>query len=155
MNRVHPTRNGASDVVARREVYTDIANAIPVAMPGAGAAWFSGYGNDLQRKLTAKLGTPGNRLSFKTWYRTQPDKDFGTVEVSPDGTRWTVLGRLTGYSDGWRTKEFALPADAHYIRFDYQTDKRINGRGWYLHDLQVDGHKIQNFEKSDWVRRDD
>ena len=153
MNRVHPTRNGASDVVARRQVYTDVANAIPVAVPGGGAAWFSGYGNRLNRKLTAKLGTPGKMLSFKTWYRTEPDKDFGVVEASTDGVHWFTLGRLTGSSDGWQTKSLALPADANYIQFDYQTDARINGRGWYLHDVQVDGHAVGSFEKSDWVRR--
>jgi CubicO group peptidase (beta-lactamase class C family) len=155
MNRVHPTRNGASDVVARREVSTDIANAIPGSTPGAGTSWFSGYGNELHRKLTAKVGTPGRMLSFKTWYRTEPDKDFGIVEASADGTHWSLLGRLTGSSDGWQTKEFALPADANYIRFDYQTDARINGRGWYLHDVQVDGHEVRSFQKSGWVRRDD
>ncbi|MEO8777846.1 MAG: serine hydrolase [Rhodanobacter sp.] len=153
MNRVHPTRNGASDVVARRQVYTRIADAIPVAIPGGGAAWFSGYGDQLSRKLTARLGTPGKTLSFTTWYRTQPGKDFGVVEASPDGVHWSVLGRLTGASDGWQTKTYALPADARYIQFDYRTDARINGRGWYLHDVQIDGHHITGFEKSDWARR--
>ena len=66
---------------------------------------------------------------------------------------WSVLGRLTGSSDGWQAKSFALPADARYLRFDYQTDARINGRGWYLHEVQVDGHNVGSFEKSDWVRR--
>ena len=128
MNRVHPTRHGASDVVARRQAYTNIADTIPVAIPGGGAAWFSGYGNDLNRKLTAKLRTSARMLSFKTWYRTEPGKDFGIVEASTDGARWSVLGRLTGSSDGWQTKGFALPADARYLRFDYQTDAHQRSR---------------------------
>lgn len=153
MNRVHPTRNGASDVVARRQVYTNIADAIPVAIPGGGEAWFSGYGNSLDRKLTSKVGAHSKILSFQTWYRTEPGKDFGIVEASTDGAHWSVLGRLTGYSDAWQTKKFALPADARYIQFDYRTNASINGRGWYLHDVQIDGHRVGNYEKSDWVRR--
>jgi hypothetical protein len=66
-----------------------------------------------------------------------------------------VLARLAGSSDGWQTKEFPLPANTNYVRFDYQTDARINGRGWYLHDVQVAGREVRSFQKSGWVRRDD
>lgn len=154
MNRVHPTRHGASDVVARREVYTDAADAIPVAVPGGGDAWFAGYGDYLNRTLTAKIGAHGKTLSFHTWYRTEPGEDYGIVQTSPDGVHWTTLGQLTGSSDGWRTQKIALPPDARYVQFDYRTDASTNGRGWYIHDVTVDGRKVDQFEKSDWVQRD-
>jgi len=137
-NRVHPNRNGPSSVTALHRINTDIANAIPVVPPTGGAPWFSGYGDYLNRTLTAKVEPrPGATLSFQTWYRLQPDDDFGSIEASPDGVHWQVLGLLTGSSDGWQTKTVALPVDAHYIQFRYRTDDKINGRGWYVGDLQV------------------
>lgn len=137
-NRVHPNRNGPSSVKALQDINTDIANAIPVVAPNGGAAWFSGYGDYLNRTLTAKIEPrPDATLSFRTWYRLQPDDDFGSIEASPDGVHWQALGVVTGSSDGWQTKTVALPSDAHYIQFRYRTDQKINGRGWYVDDLEV------------------
>jgi CubicO group peptidase (beta-lactamase class C family) len=157
MNRVHPTRTGASDVVARREVFTDVAEAIPVAIPGGGDAWFSGYGDYLNRTLTAKVEDSGKgKLSFETWYRTEPDHDYGTVEVSSDGVYWKPIAQITGSSEGWHTTTLKLPANTNYIQFRYRTDKQVNGRGWYLHKVEIkaDGRTFQpQFEKTDWVRR--
>lgn len=153
MNRLHPTRNGASDVVARREVYTDVAAAVPVAAPGAGGVWFSGYGDYLNRALVAKIGGKGaDTLSFQTWYRTDAGNDYGIVSASPDGKRWTELTRLTGASAGWQQNTVKLPAGTRYLQFDYRTDAAINGRGWYLHDVRVDGRSIDSgFEQpTDW-----
>lgn len=157
MDRVHPTRNGASDVVARRDVFTDLADAIPVAIPGGGDAWFSGYGDYLNRTLTAKVEDGGKaELSFQTWYRTEPDHDYGTVEVSSDGVYWKPIAQITGSSAGWRTESLALPANTNYIQFRYRTDKQVNGRGWYLHKVEIkgNGRTLQpEFEKTDWLRR--
>ncbi len=156
MNRVHPTRHGASDVVARRQVYTDAAAAIPVAIPGSGNAWFSGYGNFLNRRLTAKVAVRGTpTLSFETWYRTEPDADYGIIEASSDGHHWTALGRLTGASHGWQRKTYTLPATTHYVRFDYRTNSRINGRGWYVHDVKLGGQGVTSWDtgKTGWLKR--
>ena len=154
-NRVHPNRHGASSVTALHRINTDIANAIPVVSPTGGAAWFSGYGDYLNRTLTAKIEPNHDAtLSYQTWYRLQPGDDYGSVEASPDGVHWQTLGLLTGSSDGWQAKTVALPSDAHYIQFRYRTDDKINGRGWYLDDIEIDGRKPGSFERSDWVRRD-
>jgi CubicO group peptidase (beta-lactamase class C family) len=153
-NREHPTRHGPSVVTAIRHVYTDIANAIPVAVPGGGKAWFAGYGDYLNRALTAEVKAGGRTLSFTTWYRTQPDDDFGIIEASPDSVHWSTLGQLTGSSGGWQTKKLALPANTRYIRFDYRTDAKINGRGWYVNDARVDGRPVDSFSKTEWVQRD-
>ncbi|MGH9654407.1 MAG: serine hydrolase [Bryobacteraceae bacterium] len=157
MNRVHPTRNGASDVVARRDVFTDLADAIPVAIPGGGEAWFSGYGDYLNRTLTAKVDASGKaKLSFQTWYRTEPDHDYGTVEVSSDAVYWKPIDQITGSSAGWRTETLKLPANTNYIQFRYRTDKQVNGRGWYLHNVAIkaNGRTFHpQFDKTDWLRR--
>lgn len=160
-NRVHPTRIGASVVTAIRQINTDVAAAIPVAIPGGGDAWFSGYGNFLNRKLTARVDVAGKgTLSFQTWYRNEPSDDRGIVEASPDGKRWKTLGQLSGSSEGWQKETYALPAATHYVRFVYRavsygSDFDVSGRGWYVHDVKVDGQSVGawNTGKSGWSRR--
>ncbi len=157
-NRVHPNRNGPSSVTALHRINTDIANAIPVVSPTGGSAWFSGYGDYLNRTLTARIEPQhGATLSFQTWYRLQPGDDYGSIEASKDGVHWQALGLLTGSSDGWQTKTMALPMDAHYIQFRYRTDDKINGRGWYVDDLQVHagGKTTQpKITDNEWQQRD-
>lgn len=137
-NRVHPNRHGPSSVTALHDINTAIANAIPVVPPTGGATWFSGYGDYLNRTLTAKIEPQHDaKLSFQTWYRLQEGDDYGSIEASPDGVHWQVLGLLTGSSEGWQTKNVALPSNAKYIQFRYRTDDKINGRGWYVDDLRI------------------
>lgn len=156
-NRVHPNRHGPSSVKAMQDINTDIANAIPVVAPGGGDAWFSGYGDYLNRTLTAKIVPHANAtLSFQTWYRLQPDDDYGSIGASPDGVHWQALGVLTGSSDGWRARTVGLPSNARYIQFRYRTDDKINGRGWYVDDLQVHagGKTMQpTITDSEWQQR--
>ncbi len=154
-NREHPTRNGPSIVTAIRHVYTGVADAIPVVAPGGGEAWFSGYGGYLNRTLTAKVGAGGGAVSFRTWYRTDPGGDYGVVEASPDDRHWKTLAEFTGSSDGWQGRSYALPAGTQYVRFDYRTDSEINGRGWYVHDVQIDGRAPASWANPDngWVKR--
>jgi len=64
---------------------------------------------------------------------------------------------LTGSSDGWQTKTVALPVDARFIQFRYRTDDEINGRGWYVDDLQVHagGKTMQpKINDNQWQQRD-
>ncbi len=137
-NRVHPNRHGPSVVTALHDINTDIANAIPVTPPDGASAWFSGYGDYLNRTLTARIEPHKDAtLSFQTWYRLQAGDDYGSIEASADGVHWQALGVLTGSSDGWQNQTVALPADTNYIQFRYRTDDEINGRGWYVDDLRV------------------
>lgn len=160
-NRVHPTRVGASVVTAIRQVNTDVAASIPVAIPGGGDAWFSGYGNFLNRKLTASVNLVGkSTLSFQTWYRAEPSDDRGIIEASPDGKRWKALGQLTGSSEGWLKETYELPAATHYVRFVYRavsygSDFDVSGRGWYVHDVKVGGQSVVAWDtsKTGWSRR--
>ncbi|OZU88834.1 serine hydrolase [Virgibacillus indicus] len=132
-NRVHPARDTVSTNPARREFARQVADAIPVSMP-ADNAWFSGYGDNLDRTLTSELDLDENAvLSFDTWHLIENGWDFGFVEVSSDGETWTsLLNPLTGSSDEWQAKTAEVAADAKYIRFRYQTDVATNNRGWYV-----------------------
>ena len=160
-NRVHPTRVGASVVTTIRQVNTDVAAAIPVAIPGGGDAWFSGYGNFLNRKLTARVDVAGKgTLSFQTWYRTEPGDDRGIIEASSDGKRWKTLGQLSRSSGGWQKKTYDLPAATHYVRFVYRavsygSDFDVSGRDWYVHEVKVGGRNVASWDssKNGWSRR--
>ncbi|HKU79768.1 MAG TPA: serine hydrolase [Rhodanobacteraceae bacterium] len=157
-NRVHPNRNGPSSVTALHHINTGIANAIPVVPSKDSEAWFSGYGDYLNRTLTATVESQsGATLSFRTWYRLQDGDDYGSVEASPDGVHWQALGLLTGSSDGWQIKTMDLPSNTRYIQFRYRTDEKINGRGWYVDDLQIHaGGKTTQPKITDnqWQQRD-
>jgi hypothetical protein len=96
-------------------------------------------------------------LSFQTWYRTEKGSDYGLVESSDDGVHWRQLARFTGSSDGWHDKALKLPATARYIQFRYQTNAKINGRGWYVDRVEVksgDQTIRPDFSTSGWTKRD-
>jgi hypothetical protein len=130
---------------------------------------FSGSGNLLTDRTLSLSTTVSGTLTFKTWYDLEEEWDFGFVEVSTDGgqtwsqlpgsitrtstnpngsTAWkNALGSaastdaaITGSSGGWVDASFDLPAASGIlIRFNYYTDEAVNGRGWFIDQLQVDG----------------
>ncbi|WP_061579286.1 serine hydrolase domain-containing protein [Saccharococcus caldoxylosilyticus] len=158
-NRVHPTRNTVSTNPLRRQVARLTADAIPVAMPGKKRAWFAGYGDGLNAVLSTNVTLNEQAtLTFDTWYRIEPNVDFGVVEVSPDGIHWMQVGEwLTGSSGNWVTKTVTIPAHTVSIRFRYHTDASINGRGWYVTNVRLTderGKKIMaTWESSEWEQR--
>ncbi|EFV77046.1 beta-lactamase [Bacillus sp. 2_A_57_CT2] len=105
-NRVHPSRNTVTTNIARRAFARQVADSIPVAIPGKGDAWFSGYGDKIQHNLTAKVDLNEEAvLSFDTWYRTETNADMAFVEVSEDGVNWTHAAQpLTGSSIDWKNE---------------------------------------------------
>ncbi|MFC3041537.1 serine hydrolase [Virgibacillus xinjiangensis] len=159
-NRVHPSRNTVSTNPARQDFAGLVADSIPVDIPKGTDSWFSGYGDDLSRTLTAEMDVQGDAtLTFNTWYNIENHYDYGKVEFSKDGVNWEELdGPYTGASDHWLHKEFHLPHDTNHIRFTYQTDGGANGRGWYLNNLQitdVSGNPIPyNINTNEWTQRD-
>ena len=110
----------------------------------------------------------GGTLSFWTWYDLEEEWDYGFVEVSTDNggtwakipgsitrhsvnpnhsTAWkNALGDatssdvvITGNSGGWVPATFSLPAGDVLVRFSYYTDEAVNGAGWYIDALSIDG----------------
>jgi CubicO group peptidase (beta-lactamase class C family) len=156
-NRVHPTRETVSTNPIRRTVSRMAADAIPVAIPGKDGAWFSGYGSHLNRTLTAEVNFKKDaELSFETWYRTEPGYDFAVVETSSDGENWTEAARYTGSSGEWGVETYRLPENTKYIRFRYDTDTTVNGRGWYVKNVRIHsgGNTVKaDLESSDWTWR--
>jgi serine-type D-Ala-D-Ala carboxypeptidase len=160
-NRVHPTRKTVSTNPVRRQVARLTADAIPVAIPGDGKAWFAGYGDKLDRSLATELdGFKGPlTLTFETWYRTDGDTDYGVVEVSENGYDWkAVSDPYTESSEGWKKQVFSLPEGARFIRFRYHTDDYANGRGWYVQKPELktaDGQQVNaEWSGEGWEMRD-
>ncbi|MCM3705883.1 MULTISPECIES: serine hydrolase [Cytobacillus] len=146
-NRVHPSRDTVTTNIARRAFARQVGDSIPVAIPGKGSAWFSGYGDKIQHELTAKVNLKEEAaLSFDTWYRTETNADMGMVEVSEDGVNWTQAAQpYTGSSIDWKKEKLTIPAGTSHIRFRYVTDSTVNGRGWYVDNVKLqlsDGQKV-------------
>ncbi|WP_264738127.1 serine hydrolase [Cytobacillus firmus] len=158
-NRVHPSRNTVTTNIARRAFARQVADSIPVAIPGKGEAWFSGYGDKIQHNLTAKVNLNEEAvLSFDTWYRTETNADMAFVEVSEDGVNWTQAAQpFTGSSVDWKKEKLTIPAGTSHIRFRYQTDSTVNGRGWYVDNVNLqlsDGQKLTPaFSGNGWKKR--
>jgi hypothetical protein len=129
----------------------------------------SGGGNLLTDRMLALNTPVGGTLTFSTWYDIEDEWDFGFVEASTDGgatweplagsitqtsnnpnhsTAWgnsLVAGQastdaaITGNSGGWVDATFDLPAGSVLVRFSYYTDEAVNGQGWFIDDVAVDG----------------
>lgn len=160
-NRVHPTRNTVSTNPARRKFAELVADAIPVSIPNKKeGAWFAGYGDLLDRTLTAEVNLDTDAtLSFDTWYRTEQDYDLGVLELSNDGENWTQLTEpFTGTSIDWLSNEVMIPAGTTHIRFRYDTDTYYHGRGWYVANLKLtdsaDTEIPLNLISDGWTKRD-
>ncbi|MCP3029602.1 serine hydrolase [Halobacillus sp. A5] len=154
-NRVHPTRDTVSTNTTRQLFARQAADAIPVDIPGKERAWFSGYGDNLNRTLTAEVDPNEEAmLTFDTWYKIEQDYDFGYVEVSEDGENWSALPEpYTGSSKAWEEQSVDLPAGTKYVRFRYETDGGTNGRGWYVTNLNINQPGSLNFVSDDWEKR--
>lgn len=138
-NRVHPTRETVSTNGVRRQFARQVAEAIPVTRKAGKKAWFSGYGDNANYMLETEVHLPTEAtLSFQTWYLLEENSDYGYVEISQDGEKWEkMLTPFTGSSEGWKQINVPLPKETNYIRFHYQTDETVNGRGWYVNDADI------------------
>jgi minor extracellular serine protease Vpr len=115
---------------------------------GGTASFFAlqGPDQDNQLRLTTPVTVPAGTsasLSFWTFVDTEPDFDFGHVEASADGTSWTELANVTGYSGGWVRQEVDLSSYAGgpvYVRFRYVSDLIFDAglyEGWYVDDIAI------------------
>jgi CubicO group peptidase (beta-lactamase class C family) len=157
-NRVHPTRNTVSTNQTRRLFARQVADSIPVSMPGKNPAWFAGYGDNLNKVMEADLQLNQDaQMSFTTWYSLENESDYGYVEIFKDGA-WQRIAQFTGNSSGWENKDITIPKEATKLRFLYKTDSSVNGRGWYVLNPQIQAadrpkEKLP-FSNNEWQLRD-
>ncbi len=153
-NRVHPSRNMGSMNQTRRLFARNVADSIPVSIPGKSDAWFAGYGDKLNRVMETDLQlSKDTALTFFTWHMIENVWDIGSVEIFRDGS-WHQLAQLTGTSNGWEKKELDIPSDSTKLRFVYRTDSSTNSRGWYIQNPKLDSGDAISFAKNEWELRD-
>lgn len=154
-NRVHPSRTTVSTNFIRRKFARAVADSISVPLNKKEEAWFSGYGDQLNRQMTV-AADGALRLTFDVWNRIEQDSDYGSIETSVDGENWSeAVLRLTGDSEGWTSHEIGLPKETQFVRFRYVTDGSVNGRGLYIKNLKADGERIEPLnEQNGWTLRD-
>jgi hypothetical protein len=157
-NRVHPSRATVSMNPIRREVARLAGDSISVSMGQKDKAWFAGYGDKLAKNLTFKLEEGQNTLHFQNWLSIETGSDKGLVQVSEDGETWTDLPEVyTGKDEKWSHEKVDLPDGTQFVRFLYQTDGSVNGRGWYVDDVYAtdsDGNKEKlEVTESQWEQR--
>ncbi|MEQ2529513.1 serine hydrolase [Bacillaceae bacterium CLA-AA-H227] len=151
-NRVHPSRNMGSLNQTRRLFARQVADAIPVSIPGKKDAWFAGYGDNLNREMETDLQLSKDaKLTFSTWHMIENVWDFGSVEIYREGS-WEQLASFTGISNGWEKRELDIPQDATKLRFVYRTDGSTNLRGWYIQSPKLDSGEL-SFTKNEWELR--
>ncbi|CAG9620930.1 serine hydrolase domain-containing protein [Sutcliffiella rhizosphaerae] len=157
-NRVHPSRTTVTTNVVRRPFARLVADSIPVKINKKEQAWFSGYGDHLERALTAEINLRQHAtLTFDTWHHIENQSDFGLVQLSTDGINWTNALNVTGSEEEWKEKGIQVPTDTKFIRFLYKTDASVNGRGWYVNNIKLvsnTGKELNvDFQSEDWVLR--
>jgi hypothetical protein len=122
-------------------------------------AWWGGRGTHSDTTLTGEFDLTNVQtatLSFFTWYDILEGYEYGYVEISTDGERWTTLpGQTTtsedpngsnyghgytGRSGGWIEEVVDLTPYAGekvLIRFQYLTDEGPVRVGWLLDDIAI------------------
>jgi len=140
----------------------DYSYLFAVNQPYSGSyEWYSDKGDNLNNTLTQQFTLPaGAQLTFWTWYDIETDWDYGYVEVSTDGgATWTTVpgnittnsdpngnnqegNGITGNSGGWVFATFDLSAyggQTVLLRFRYETDVAVQGLGWTVDDISING----------------
>jgi hypothetical protein len=121
-------------------------------------SFFGGKANNLNNVLVSKRGhlvEPGEQLKFWTWYRTEPDYDYGYVEVATDARHFASIpgsitttddpnqrnlgNGITGAAAVWAQATFDLSAyegQVIWVRFRYSTDAWGTDTGWFVDDIE-------------------
>jgi minor extracellular serine protease Vpr len=114
---------------------------------GGSQSYWSGQNDERTAILTLAnaVSVPeGSEVSFTfwSWEDTEPDFDFGYVDVSNDGgTSWFTALEINGFSDGWVQRQVNLDISGQLLfRFRYETDLLISAPfhlGWFVDDIAI------------------
>lgn len=126
--------------------------------------YFSGTGNNLNNSMSTKIdlsNCKSAKFTFKTWYITEKDSDYASVNVKIQGeNNWinipgnitTIIdpkgncpkNSITGDSKGFKDASFDLSEFCGKkidICFKYISDASLNKDGFYVDDIKVETDK--------------
>ena len=126
---------------------------------GCGERFFySEKGDDLNNTMTREV-TGGGALTAQVRYDMEEGYDYAYLEArASGGVTWQTvetnlstgteanLGGITGTSDGWVDLTATVPADVDAIRFRYSTDGAVQGTGFEIDQITLDGALIGSAE---------
>jgi immune inhibitor A len=145
--------------------------------------WWSNRGDDSDTILTRTVDLTGIQsatLEYDVWYWIEEDYDYGYVEVSTDGERWTILetehmtttdphgnaygssytgqssNQFDANSDGWLHESVDLSDYAGreiFLRFEFITDDAVNQPGMAVDNIcisEIDWCDNAEEEDADW-----
>ena len=99
------------------------------ASTDGGATWEKLAGN-----ITRTSVNPNNSTAWTNALGAEETSDRVITGSSMD------FDTVDGTADGWVQATFTLPAAANVlVRFSYFTDEAVNGKGWFIDDVQVNG----------------
>ncbi|MBI5701141.1 immune inhibitor A [Candidatus Saganbacteria bacterium] len=116
------------------------------AVHSGSSSFYSGAGNNLNNTLTIKnpivIASTTETLSFWTYYRSEVSYDNLIIELSENGSSWTIANFYSGSQLSWIQKSINLSSYAGktiYLRFRYKTDGYIYYDGFYIDDIAIEG----------------
>lgn len=112
------------------------------ASTDGGATWEKLAGN-----ITRTSDNPNRSTAWANALGSATTSDTVITGSSMD------LDTVDGTADGWVQGTFTLPAAANVmVRFSYFTDEAVNGKGWFIDDVMVNGFS-DGFEAGtgDWT----
>jgi minor extracellular serine protease Vpr len=114
---------------------------------GGSQSYWSGQNDERTAILTlaSPIDVPQGSevsLTFWSWEDTEPDFDFGYVDVSNDGgTSWFTALEINGWSDGWVQRQVNVDVSGQLLfRFRYETDLLLSAPlflGWFIDDIAI------------------
>ncbi|KPK67995.1 hypothetical protein AMJ87_12570 [candidate division WOR_3 bacterium SM23_60] len=84
------------------------------------------------------VATPDSDFSFYHWHATEPNSDYGYVEVDNGSGWWKTLGDFTGSGGSWMQEMYPMAGyggQTIRLRFRFISDYSIFGEGWYIDDV--------------------
>ena len=159
----HATKNSQALFVILPEK-EKVTQLIP---PASGAwAYWSSSGDEMETTMTKAFALPsGGSLAADLWFDTEEHFDFGFVEANVGGV-WTPVATnqsepadedqsgFNGSGTGWSGSSggvyvpltATLPAGTTQVRFRYETDPAVTGRGFVVDNIAIAGFPVDGAE---------
>jgi hypothetical protein len=87
------------------------------------------------------MGYTDATLSFYTRYDIENNWDYMYLEISTNGTNWTILDTFTGTQSSWVQKTYSLSNYINHpyvlIRFHFSSDYTVTRDGMYIDDFSI------------------